>query len=354
MITAVTLPAMYSTISPEAAARFIEETFDTGPVTSCRLLKRGWNDTYEAQTRKARYALRIYRAQRTLDEVLYELELIEHVREHGVGAAALIRTNDGSPAVTVQAAEGERCAVLFEYVEGEAPEVGDLDAMYRLGLTAATLHEAADSFSTNHHRAPLDIPQLLDEPIEAVRPHLLHRPADENYLLDFANRLRRRLEDADTGFADIGPCHGDLHTANVRCRSGELVLFDFDFCGRCFRAYDLATFAGVAHMKKMRPSWASFLGGYNDRRPLNEIDLRLIPVFTAVRFIWLVGTRVARSPESGEAWIESYLDVWFETLRRSAKAMKSVPQDRADLDDVINMVDGRRTSRRIFTRLFGK
>lgn len=354
MKTPMQLPAMYSTIPPYAVQQFIPAAYDTDPVTSCRLLKRGWNDTYDAHTPGGRYVLRIYRRERTVEEVLYELHLIEHVHKQGAPAAAPIRSRDGSVAVRVTAAEGERCAALFPYIDGGDPELMNPDDMYHFGSAAARLHEAADSFVCEHERRTLNFPELLHDPITAVRPYLRNRPKDEEYLMRLSDRLLSRLDDIQVDGADRGPCHGDLHTGNLRSNAGSLVLFDFDFCGPCFRAYDIATFAGIMQMKRSRPIWDAFLNGYNDRRPLSEVDIALIPVLTAVRFIWLVGARVARSLETGEAWIDKYLDTWLSTLQRATRAMDAVPREGARLDDVINMVEGRSRSRRALSRILGR
>lgn len=350
-MTQMTLPVLHSTLSPHALRDVISATYDTRPLTGCRLLKRGWNDTYEVETPDRRYVLRVYRASRTLSDVLYELRLIEHVNERGVRAAAPIRARDGSLTVCLDAPEGERCATLFAYADGASADFDDPDEMYRFGATTAAFHDAADSFSDEHERTTLSMEELLRMPARAVRPHLRDRPQDDAYLVQLTTRLRRQLDELTIPTADAGPCHGDLHTGNIHSNDGSLTLLDFDFCGRSFRAYDLAAFAGIVTMKHARPSWDAFLNGYNDRRPLNSEDLALIPLFTVVRYIWLVGIRLARSPEAGEAWIDGYLDTWFGVLRRAAGVLDAVPDEVVSLDDVIGMVDRKRRPRQFLRRL---
>ncbi len=35
--------------------------------------------------------------------------------------------------------------------------------------------------------------------------------------------------------------------------------------------------------------WLPFLRGYRSRRPLASVDLAMVPVFAAIRIIWLIG-----------------------------------------------------------------
>jgi hypothetical protein len=53
------LDCAYATLSTRSIARFVAERFPFGPVTSCRLLQRGFNNLYIATAGDRRAVLRL-------------------------------------------------------------------------------------------------------------------------------------------------------------------------------------------------------------------------------------------------------------------------------------------------------
>ena len=131
--------------------------------------------------------------------------------------------------------------------------------------------------------------------------------------------LRDRIERADG--LTLGFCHGDLHPANANVRDGAVTLYDFDYCGWGFRAYDLAVFPWSfaftdAAPERIETLSRAFFTEYIRRCPLGEADIAAIPAFVAIRQILLVGLRVSLGDRLGFGWMDDrFFDRQFKVLR---------------------------------------
>src|SRR5439155_8529369 len=94
--------------------------------TGCEYLNRGLNDTYLLECGEKRFIIRAYRhAWRSESEILFELELLEHLKRTRAPVAAPIRTREGRLLWQVEAPEGRRYVALFEYAEGKPSRQAD-------------------------------------------------------------------------------------------------------------------------------------------------------------------------------------------------------------------------------------
>jgi Ser/Thr protein kinase RdoA (MazF antagonist) len=115
-----------------------------------------------------------------------------------------------------------------------------------------------------------------------------------------------------------GFCHGDFHGWNVHVAAdGSPTVFDFDGCGPGWRADDLATFRHSLGLDPAKSaSWASFLQGYAERRPVAAADGAAIAPFVALCELWVMGGRVARVPDWGILWLDDRLERGVRFLKR--------------------------------------
>ena len=336
------MSVIHSTLCPNALRAHVGEQYAIGSVEECRLLKRGWNDTYLIRASGDRFILRVYSTARTPEEIRYELGLLMHLESSGIAVSTPVKSRSGNLTDTLQAPEGIREAAIFTFANGDVPKFGDLAEMHRFGTFAGKMHAEGERFLGPRR---LGLADLLEKPAEAVLPHLEKRPRDAAFVAGLVESLARRLEGMDS--LDVGPCHGDLHTGNLRSCEGRLRLFDFDFCGHGPREYDVASFASIAFMKRARDPLRAFLTGYSETRP--RLDFAAVPLFMIVRFIWLVGTRIDRNAEAGEAWIGDYMDTWLATLRRLAPVIDAPAAD--SIDDVVSLIEERTLFNRLKNRL---
>jgi Ser/Thr protein kinase RdoA (MazF antagonist) len=116
-------PVTHSILSVEALITNLLPKYEIEKPTDCRFLQPGLNDTFLVNTEGAKYILRVYRKDwRSLDEILYELEVLLHLQRAGSSVSVPIARKDGNLVGTVMAPEGIRYVVLFTYALGQLPD----------------------------------------------------------------------------------------------------------------------------------------------------------------------------------------------------------------------------------------
>lgn len=112
--------AIASILSPEALINEVLPGFAVGEVAECQLYSTGFNHTYRVKAADGRtFYLRAYRIHwRTLDDIRYELDLLNHLKHKGFPAAQPVRYRDGQYLSAVPAAEGQRYLALFTEAPG--------------------------------------------------------------------------------------------------------------------------------------------------------------------------------------------------------------------------------------------
>jgi Ser/Thr protein kinase RdoA (MazF antagonist) len=85
-------PAVHSILEQNALAAFVQEDYDIGPDVKCHLLARGVNDVYSVLSKNSRYVLRVSQSTwRSLEEISWELELVEHAAKKSVAVSRPMR-----------------------------------------------------------------------------------------------------------------------------------------------------------------------------------------------------------------------------------------------------------------------
>ncbi|HET9918476.1 MAG TPA: phosphotransferase [Ktedonobacteraceae bacterium] len=314
-------PTTHSTLSSEALLSYVQERYDIGDIIQCKFLNQGLNDTYLLQTIEDRYILRVYRAGwRTLSDILYELDMLLHLHRKDVPVSYPLTLRDGNIISTLNALEGTRQAILFTYAPG-TPEPRPRDEAYSAayGQAVAEVHNALEDFSSPHARFHLDLDHLLDAPLQIVLPSLTERPDDQTYLLRLTDTLKERLNDLPLSALERGACHGDFHGGNAHITEDrQVTFFDFDCCGPGWRAYDIAVFRWSIELSKGGETlWESYLEGYTRNRAIHELDMEAIPLFVAIRHIWLLGLHVHLGADFGSGWLnKQYFDRNMSFLKK--------------------------------------
>jgi Ser/Thr protein kinase RdoA (MazF antagonist) len=296
--------------------------YEIGEVTACQFFTGGFNDTYRVKTREGKtYYLRVYRRSwRTLPDILYELDVLNHLRGQGFPAARLLPRRDGSLYYELPAPEGRRYAVLFSEAPGRliAYDVEPEKVSLQYGQAVAWMHNALEGFTSPHARFRVDLELLVDGPLRNIAPYLAHRPEDWAYLQGFAADLRQRIVDLPMEGLEEGFCHGDLqgYHANLDA-DGTLTFFDFDCGGYGYRAYDLAVFRWCARLQNQEEIRREpYLRGYREVRKLNELDIQAIPLFVGARYLWHMGVHTQNAPDWGCEWLnDAYFDEKLGFLR---------------------------------------
>jgi Ser/Thr protein kinase RdoA (MazF antagonist) len=322
-------PVTHSLLSPDALGRYVQAAYAIGEVGACFLLQHNLNDTYVVDATTGRYVLRASQAERatgyswrTREDVLFELDVLQHLSHRGVSVAVPLVQRDGSYVSAVRAPEGIRHLALFTYAPGEplTPPKQTESVARDYGGAVAALHAATDDFSSTHQRFALDLDCLLAKPLDVLQPYLAHRPADWRYLRELGTAVTQRLAPLQARGLDRGVCHGDAQGGNAhRTPDGTITFFDFDLCGYGWRAYDIAVFFWGAALGRTRLGWeaqivdrlcASYLSGYLERRPLSPADQEAIVPSVLLRQFWYLGLEAGNWDTwgFGEARREAFFD----------------------------------------------
>lgn len=318
-------PVIATTLSPEALVDEVLPGFAVGEIASCKFYSGGFNHTYQIKAKDGRtYYLRAYRLSwRTLEDIQYEFDVLDHLQRKGFPAARPVPYQDGKCFCAVPAPEGERYLALFTEAPGQEVCYDDEpeEVARRYGQAVAQMHNALDNFSSPHRRFHLDVAHFVDRPLQYIEPFLAHRPDDWAYVQHFAATLRERLLGLPVDRLEQGSCHGDLQGYHAKVDSdGTLTFFDFDCGGYGYRAYDLAVFLWCCRLQDaIAHRWSSFLEAYRETRTIIELDVQAVPLFVCARYLWHVGVHTQNSPDWGIGFLDDeYWNTHLNRLRDAA------------------------------------
>lgn len=293
-MTSSYFPIQRSVFSTEALTESLLSRYALETPISCQLYHRGVNDTYLVNARNGSAFLRISLASwRTHQQVEAEVKLLESLAMAAIATPQPLYTRDGQAVHTLAAPEGERYAVLFGFVDGEASPELDADQCQLYGQLVARMHKATDDLApiTRWHHDPC---HLIDEPLKRFAPYIAHLPGATDTLTTLGERLHVVLNKLPRETPIYGLCHGDLRAEHIFFRpQGDPALIDFDEAGYGWRIYDIATFlwpltfpVDCDEEGAMRDA---FLTGYQSVRPLCEEELQTLPYFVLLRHLWATG-----------------------------------------------------------------
>jgi Ser/Thr protein kinase RdoA (MazF antagonist) len=314
------LPITHSVISSTALLPVIVENYEIGVGNVCRFLSNGLNDTYIIKSTTGTYILRVYKSRwRTESDIAFEVELLHHLKQKDIPVSVPIAKMDGDYWFEINAPEGKRFSVLFTFAEGSFSESEETAILY--GREVAKMHLAMDDFKPLNERFIIDLDHLLDQPMLSISNSLAHRQNDIKYLKSLSELLRKRVEDISDSLS-WGVCHGDLHGGNVYfCENGTVTHFDFDCGGYGWRAYDIAVFQWAKVRGKSKEQfennfWNKYINSYCEHKEISEYEHQAIPLFVAIREIWLMGLHTGNSHIWGSNWQDDrYFDTNLQFLR---------------------------------------
>ncbi len=279
------IASTYSTVAPEALLQHVVPHYRIDNPLSCQFWERGANDTYKISCADASYFLRVYRHRAfTREANEFEAAFLSHLHQHQFPVAYPIEKKAGGFITEIQAPEGPRQVLVTAMVGGKPADYSALSDCRLVGSSVAKLHLTANSFDTTLHRCHLDDRWLFDQSNAVIEEFLRKNTDDLSFFEDVTDKTRRLLNDAPLEKLDFGVCHGDLHGGNLHIDNGVVTHFDFEECAFGYRVYDLATFKwGVCRGKSSTDCWEAFIDGYNEVRPVTDLELSLIDTFVICR-----------------------------------------------------------------------
>ncbi|MCY3554519.1 MAG: phosphotransferase, partial [Gemmatimonadetes bacterium] len=184
------------------------------------------------------------------------------------------------------------------------PEVKE-PVVISFGAAVAEIHQRADQFPKPYCRHHFDLQYLLDGPLQTLGSILQERRGEDlTFFKDYAEHMRRQISGLGKGKDIYGLIHADLHVGNILYHpdNGYCIL-DFDQCAFGWRAYDVATFK--YNIIETVPDhltdeiWRCFLEGYNQVRPLTQVELDCLPVFANAWTLWDIGETLVLATQWG-------------------------------------------------------
>jgi len=318
-------PISYSLLSTEALLSHIKAHYDIREPARLHYFLRGMNDTYILETGRGKYIFRVYRTdRRNKAEIAFELDLLNDLHAKGIDVSIPIQLNNGTFINEFLVPEGVRYGVMFSFAEGYEKRMQHTEDCRLFGASVAQIHQAANHFTTQHARGVLDFKHLIETPLSIIKLHMENRQEDYQFLYELVMRLKNQLVLHLEAGLDFGICHGDLHgNTNVAFSDdGKLTHYDFDICGYGWRAYDIAEFrlAREIHSRhdkaEVESLWEAFINGYKEVRSISENDIQAVPIFVALRQLWLFSLCFSESELIGAAdFDDGFIDSKMEYFR---------------------------------------
>ncbi len=292
-----------SFISADSLAELITTNYDLSGPVACKmfskLLRTQDNDHYRISTGDEAYVLRVYQNGDALgrqeSDYLFELDWLTYLQKAGLPVSYPLPRKDGSLLGKFDAPEGTRYYALFTMAHGEGMSIGNEEQLYEVGQYMARIHLTSNDFKSPHHRQPLDLEYLLDEPLARIdQAWGVRRAANMDILLTSAEEARdeiRSLLGEGPGEGDEwGIIGGDFHNLSVFFSDGQPTFFNFDLCGFGWRAYDIAAFLSNTNLLQAAEGLSeAFFAGYYSVRPLKREEHAAVRPFLTVRRIWRMG-----------------------------------------------------------------
>ncbi|QYR21267.1 phosphotransferase [Paenibacillus sp. sptzw28] len=294
-------PLEISVLSSNALREFISGEYFSHALLECRLFYRGLHDIYRVITGKKEYFFKVYRQGiRSMEDIQAEVDLLNFLKLSDIEITAPVIKSDGKFISRFNTANGIRYGVLytsvgkheFNQIE-ETPELNE-----RLGSYIAAIHNAWDKCELEINRWNLDAHSFIDKSMNAIRQFSTIHDFDMLFLEEVAKNVNEKLGNLTIERPQYGMCHGDIYSGNIRVdANNNPILFDFDFCGNGWRAYDISMYAfpfgmGCDETKliKREERKDQFLNGYNKVRAMSESEVNSIALFIPFRRIFNIGT----------------------------------------------------------------
>lgn len=275
------------------------------PDAKARRINVSENVTYLVEGAGQKAVLRLHRpAYHSRRAIECELAWANALRE--AGAVRTPQARAGRDGVTVQIAQApgsSRFAVLFDFVDGNAPdESQDLTGGFtQLGVIAARMHRHSRTWSrpASFERLRWDADAVFGP--DATWGDWRDAPNVTSQVSSILEPVQalicQRLATFGQGPDRFGLIHADMRLANLLIDPSGTVVIDFDDCGFGWFLYDFA--AAISFIEDhpqvpaLREAW---IDGYRQVQPLPDVQEAEIDTFVMLRRMALL------------AWIGSHIE----------------------------------------------
>ncbi|MFY1597914.1 phosphotransferase [Micromonospora sp. WMMD737] len=170
------------------------------------------------------YLLRIYQAERSIDEIEFELSALRRLTDNGIPVQRPVDPGENRPTKL----EG-RLYTILTFIEGETMDEAELSPAIgrQMGHLLGDMQNALEGFAPAGHKARCDVDFIDNLVREAV--DTLHARAEVPLAESIATGWQQARKPFLTDELPLGLVHADLYPGNVILRNGTVAgVIDFD------------------------------------------------------------------------------------------------------------------------------
>lgn len=236
------------------------------------------------------------RPDRSMADLLGEVNFIRHLDSKGISVATPYTSKDGKSVCIVEHMENVFCYVIFRAAKGEQLSHRGYKYIegvplskhhYNCGRVLGQIHKASETYlPTDGHKRH----HILDYLKVLIETYL---PNEMIVVRGKFNILINQLEELEKNNMNYGMIHGDFGDGNynIDYRNGNITLFDFDDAGYCWYMYEIAgawyastgwvMYEEDLEKRKvlMDEIFASIVEGYRSIRALDDAYIEQLPLY---------------------------------------------------------------------------
>lgn len=226
---------------------------------------------------------------RSKEQVMGEIEWVNHLKNHGVNVCEVIPSNNGALIETIEIEDSYFIVYVFEKAPGDHAQKGQWsdNLIAEWGRTLGRIHAATKIF-TPSRESFRRIQWHEDDTLNAKK----YIPPDQREVIDKIEAHKARLLELPMDNRSYGLIHSDLHNWNFYVHNGNLHIFDTDDCHYNWLAYDIAiplyyalrtAEIGDDNIEYARYYFDLFMKGYRDKNQIEPVWITRIPDFMKLR-----------------------------------------------------------------------
>ncbi|NSL86422.1 phosphotransferase [Chitinophaga sp. Mgbs1] len=285
-------PVQFSTLRMDALQQYVHEKYDLAGFSWHYIQRGASGDAYRLEKDNTRFFFKVYRHNhRSPEEIKAEIQLLDILQQQGANVVYALKDNTGNTIQTFAAPEGERCAVLFTFAAGARAGITLTDEqLAAIGVVMARNHLITQDLQLAYPRPEYNIHTTVHEPLRVLQAALTGYGCTTEYrqLADTAPLVLEKLAKLCPEQFSTGYCHFDYFPHNYYFRDDNTVtLFDFDFSGKGYLVYDIATLFAhyeiVMYLQRITPeegrrAMELLLASYRKIKPLPAAEEAAIPL----------------------------------------------------------------------------
>jgi Ser/Thr protein kinase RdoA (MazF antagonist) len=315
-------PVISSTLSSPHLAVFLRDKYNLSADTNCKLLKTGINHSYLVSNSTDKFVFRVYSLDwRSETEINEEIRLLNILRDGDVSVSYPLKDAGENYIQQIDAPEGMRLGVMFSFAEGDKLLNLSEEQHYQIGATMARIHNLTEDLQLQRVNYSPEV--VLQRPFPYLDSFLPAQSDEMAWMLSAQKYLLNEITKADETQMRKGAVHLDIWFDNMNITpDGIVTIFDFDFCGNGWLAYDIAynilqihsTEKDVTQRERKKKS---FMEGYESIAAISAEEKRLLPVLGVSLYFFYLGIQAQRFDNWSNVFFnETYLKRFIKMLIR--------------------------------------